>query len=254
MMTREKHDRLDNERLEGEQAEAAAGDRDEIRAESEELPSDVAGVADGAEIEGPANSATDETLPTIEAGGGDEPQPERSIDDAALQLPSSEPVPPEFAGDSLPASTSDPSGQAAIAPGDLAPPPASVESGLSGVEAPPPEKRHDPVLLRAVEAFKRQPRAGSPYIPRGDAPLNVPPRPAIEQVPLTMELERDGRRVHKRLEIEVVVTVTNQERIATITSEKMLRRFSELADFKVFQVSEEFRMFRDDFRIVWGRR
>jgi hypothetical protein len=72
--------------------------------------------------------------------------------------------------------------------------------------------------------------------------------------PLFLEIGNGQRRVQKRLEIEVEVTVINQDRIAQIASNKTLRTFSQLATTAVHKVAQDLRTFRESYRSVWGRR
>jgi hypothetical protein len=90
----------------------------------------------------------------------------------------------------------------------------------------------------------------------GDAPLDGRPGgPSTRQLsPLFVESRSGERRVQKRLEIEVEVTVINQDRIAQIASNKTLRTFSQLAATSVHKVAQDLRTFRESYRQAWGRR
>ena len=63
-----------------------------------------------------------------------------------------------------------------------------------------------------------------------------------------------ARRVQKRLEIEVEVTVINQKRIAEVTNNKTLGTFAQLAHTSVYKVAQDLRTFRESYRDAWGRR
>lgn len=98
----------------------------------------------------------------------------------------------------------------------------------------------------------------SPTIPppeTNDEPLRSPlaPRP-VRQKPFVVEVSGREQREKKRLEIEVVVTIANQERIAQVASSKTLETFARLAESLVYKVAQDLRTFRESYRAVWGRR
>ena len=79
--------------------------------------------------------------------------------------------------------------------------------------------------------------------------------PATARIsPLFLSRDRGERPVvKKRLEIEVEITVTNQQRISTIAVDKSLDAFKLFAGDAVYKVSQDLRTFRESYRDAWGR-
>ncbi len=173
--------------------------------------------------------------------------------DPRVEVPPPEPLSPNaIASDS---SIAPPAGTAGISFGE-----SSSEAFAAGTEPSIPdlgESIQGPSLsdLGQPLFFDTDPTA-PPSDVRDDSPLDSQPgEPSIRQLPpMVVEIGSGERRVEKRLEIEVEVTVTNQARIALIASNKTLGTFSQLATTAVHKVAQDLRTFRESYRSVWGRR
>ena len=72
--------------------------------------------------------------------------------------------------------------------------------------------------------------------------------------PLFLSMGSGERRVvKKRLEIEVEITVTNQQRISTIAVDKSKDELKLFAGDAVYKVKKDLRTFRESYRDAWGR-
>ena len=106
-----------------------------------------------------------------------------------------------------------------------------------------------------LDATATGPPAASVPDSRVDSPIeSQPDSPSTGRIsPLFLSLGSGERRVEKRLEIEVEVTVANADRISLIAVDKAKREFKLLASDAVYQVRQDLRTFRESYRDAWGR-
>jgi hypothetical protein len=57
----------------------------------------------------------------------------------------------------------------------------------------------------------------------------------------------------EKLVIEVEVTLANAEQVCQIATQRSYPEFTRLAAAAVRRTRDDFRQFRDEFRVIWGR-
>jgi len=269
MMVREKRDRPDDDAVEigahgsepngdtgAEQEDRASDERPggESLAASSDPPADAENVDDVAPQTERDDPQTIEPSATAETSGIDNLGEAPSEIEGIVQLP-----PP---------------------PAELLPPPSIVSSFLT----PPPDETSeislgdfsvdasaagdDPAIHDLVErapgsassdveqAFLRtNPSGPAPAVDRVDSSIDsqaeAPSAARISPIFLDNASRKD--RVVKRLEIEVEITVTNQQRISAIAVDKSKDELKLFAGDAVYKVKKDLRTFRESYRDAWGR-
>ncbi len=242
----EQENQASDERLGGEPSDTS----------SEQSPN-ADNVGDSAAGEGQDNLQIAEPSSAAATSGTDNPGQTGSEIDPRVEAPPPEPLPPiAIASDSLIAPPADTAG---IAFGGLSPDTsaAGAESSIpdlgESIQGPPPSDSGQAVFF---DTDPTAPPTAQPSDVRDDSPLDSQPdsRSIRRPPPFILEVGNGERRAKKRLELEVEVTLTNQERITQIATDKSRGAFWRLAEQTVYKVAQDLRTFRESYRSVWGRR
>ena len=242
----EQENQASDERLGGEPSETS----------SEQSP-DADNVGDSAPREGQDDPPIAEPSSANATSGANNLGQTGSEIDSRVEVPPPELLPQSaIASDSLIASPAETAGITfgeSSSEASVAGPEPSIPDPGESIQGPPPSDLGQAVFF---DTDPTKPPTAPPSDVRDDSPLDSQPdsRSIRRPPPFILEVGNGERRAKKRLELEVEVTLTNQERIALIASNKTLGTFSQLATTAVHKVAQDLRTFRESYRSVWGRR